>query len=59
MNIEIFTSVLAALLVFHLLSPMVDRLVSWLWGSAEHANTTHSGSATADSIGAPKDREAN
>lgn len=57
MNIEIFTPLLAALLLFRLLSPMVDRLAGWLWGSATHAYMTHSGSATADSIGSPKTKE--
>ncbi|KKN85102.1 hypothetical protein LCGC14_0282710 [marine sediment metagenome] len=58
MNIEIFTSVLAALLVYRLLSPIVDRLCGLL-GNGTSANMPHSGSAKANSIGVPKDRVAN
>lgn len=56
MDFEIFASVLAALIVFRLLAPQIDKMAFWLEGNATHANKSHSGSASADSIGHPRDR---
>jgi len=44
MNFEIVTSVLVALIAFRLLTPVVNRFETWLYGNATHASQQMGGS---------------